>query len=203
MPWWVWGLILVLLMTQDEVRGGLPVLSLPLASPFVYVNRGWDSLPTHMGAWRYGWDFMAVASPDAWTRRHVGLELTDYASWGATVTAPVGGLVVAAENNEMDIQPYTLNLSLPPGPTSRGNFVLLQYTPRLYALVAHLQRGSVTVRVGQAIAQGTALGRVGNSGYTLEPHVHFQVQSGPDKLAATVAVDFAGRVPRSGELLRR
>lgn len=40
------------------------------------------------------------------------------------------------------------------------------------ALVAHLQRGSATVREGEREHAGQTLGLCGSSGSTSEPHVH-------------------------------
>ena len=45
-----------------------------------------------------------------------------------------------------------------------------------YALLAHLRRGSVRVRVGQQVRPGQILGLAGNSGNSSEPHLHFHVQ---------------------------
>jgi murein DD-endopeptidase MepM/ murein hydrolase activator NlpD len=39
----------------------------------------------------------------------------------------------------------------------------------------HLDVGSSTVRPGQYVRKGQVLGRVGLSGYTYLPHLHFQV----------------------------
>jgi hypothetical protein len=45
-------------------------------------------------------------------------------------------------------------------------------TARGVIKLAHLQRGSVTVQPGDAIAAGEIVGRVGNSGNSSEPHLH-------------------------------
>ena len=44
---------------------------------------------------------------------------------------------------------------------------------------AHLQRNSVAVRTGDRVARGQVLGRLGNSGNTNAPHLHFHVGAGP------------------------
>ena len=40
------------------------------------------------------------------------------------------------------------------------------------SMVTSAERGSVTVRVGDWVERGRALGLVGNSGNTTEPHLH-------------------------------
>ena len=37
--------------------------------------------------------------------------------------------------------------------------------------------GSATVKVGDKVKQGDVIAKCGNSGYTGEPHLHFQLQS--------------------------
>lgn len=67
-----------------------------------------------------------------------------------------------------------------------GEHVLLRgrETGSHYVLIAHLQAGSTEVTTGAAITAGAALGRLGNTGNSTEPHVHLQVQNGPDFGAA-------------------
>jgi murein DD-endopeptidase MepM/ murein hydrolase activator NlpD len=48
------------------------------------------------------------------------------------------------------------------------------------ALLAHLRRGSVAVKEGQAVRAGEPIARCGNSGNTSQPHLHLQVQSPTD-----------------------
>jgi murein DD-endopeptidase MepM/ murein hydrolase activator NlpD len=43
----------------------------------------------------------------------------------------------------------------------------------------HMQPGSVTVTVGDRVATGQVIARLGNSGDATGPHLHYQLQSGP------------------------
>jgi peptidoglycan hydrolase-like protein with peptidoglycan-binding domain len=54
-----------------------------------------------------------------------------------------------------------------------GNFVVLQHGSGVRTLFAHLS--STAVRRGQAIAQGRLVGRVGSTGGSTGPHLHFEV----------------------------
>jgi murein DD-endopeptidase MepM/ murein hydrolase activator NlpD len=47
-------------------------------------------------------------------------------------------------------------------------------------VLAHLQNGSIEVQVGARVRAGQYIGRVGNSGNTIEPHLHLHVMSGSD-----------------------
>jgi murein DD-endopeptidase MepM/ murein hydrolase activator NlpD len=44
--------------------------------------------------------------------------------------------------------------------------------------------GSVVVRAGQAVRVGDVLGRVGHTGNSTAPHLHFQLMDGPDPITA-------------------
>jgi murein DD-endopeptidase MepM/ murein hydrolase activator NlpD len=65
-----------------------------------------------------------------------------------------------------------------------GNSVILDLGEQRYALYAHMQPGTIQVRVGQRVVAGQLLGLVGNSGNSVAPHLHFQVMDRPSSLAA-------------------
>jgi hypothetical protein len=81
-----------------------------------------------------------------------------------------------------------------PGPTSRavpitretiaGNHVILDLGGGRYAFYAHLQPGSLRVKVGDTVKRGQVLGLVGNSGNSTEPHLHFHVADRSSPLGA-------------------
>jgi murein DD-endopeptidase MepM/ murein hydrolase activator NlpD len=53
-----------------------------------------------------------------------------------------------------------------------------------YAIYAHLKPGSVTVKEGEHVGRGQVLGRLGNSGNSGAPHLHFHVMDAPSALGA-------------------
>ena len=53
-----------------------------------------------------------------------------------------------------------------------GNFIILKHD-RYQTLYAHLSE--TLVKPGDTVNQGTTIGRVGNTGYTTGPHLHFEV----------------------------
>ena len=60
-----------------------------------------------------------------------------------------------------------------------GNSVVLDLGSRRFALYAHLQPGSITVKAGDRVQRGQVLGKVGNTGNSVAPHLHFHVMDGP------------------------
>ncbi len=60
------------------------------------------------------------------------------------------------------------------GRSSPGNWISLR-VGSAYVFYAHLQPGSILVREGQRVRRGQVLGRLGNSGNSVGPHLHFHV----------------------------
>jgi len=59
--------------------------------------------------------------------------------------------------------------------TVSGNAVVLAVGGGRYVHYGHLQPGSLRVKVGDQVRRGQTIGRLGNSGNSLRPHLHFQV----------------------------
>jgi len=101
----------------------------------------------------------------------------DWIGYGAEVLAVADGVV----RDTRDGQPEHPPLSPQAEPESLtahglfGNYVVLEIGPGVFASYAHLQRGSVKVRPGERVRRGQVLGRLGQSGSSAAPHLHFQL----------------------------
>lgn len=74
-----------------------------------------------------------------------------------------------------------------------GNYVVLQHGHGEYSLYAHLQPASLRVKLGDTVQEGQVIGRLGSSGNSTGPHLHFQVCDGPDPLyCAGIPISFKG-----------
>jgi murein DD-endopeptidase MepM/ murein hydrolase activator NlpD len=60
-----------------------------------------------------------------------------------------------------------------------GNHVIVR-ADGVFALYAHLAPGSVAVTAGQRVAVGEVIGRVGHTGNSTAPHLHFQLMDSGD-----------------------
>jgi murein DD-endopeptidase MepM/ murein hydrolase activator NlpD len=65
-----------------------------------------------------------------------------------------------------------------------GNHVVVAMGHHRFALYAHLQPGSVRVKVGQRVSTGQTLGLLGSSGSSNAPHLHFQLMDGRGPLGS-------------------
>lgn len=110
-----------------------------------------------------------------------------YHAYGEQVFAVADGIVVSAKDGFPDNVPRTskgFETALPLTMDNiAGNAVTLDLGDGQFALYAHLQPGSVRVKKGDRVKQGQVLGRIGNSGDSREPHLHFEVTDSPELLA--------------------
>jgi murein DD-endopeptidase MepM/ murein hydrolase activator NlpD len=73
-----------------------------------------------------------------------------------------------AGNNEASSRSITLDNVV-------GNYLILDLGQGRFALYAHLQPGSLRVKLGDRVKTGQVLARLGNSGKSDAPHLHFQL----------------------------
>lgn len=65
---------------------------------------------------------------------------------------------------------------------ANGNYVTLDLGAGRYVSYEHLKPGSVLVRPGDRVRAGQAIARVGNTGDSIGPHLHFHVSDGSTPL---------------------
>ena len=68
--------------------------------------------------------------------------------------------------------------------TVGGNHVILDLGDGVFAFYAHLQPGSLRVKIGDRVKTGDVVGLVGNSGNSTEPHLHFHLGNRNSPLAS-------------------
>jgi hypothetical protein len=112
-------------------------------------------------------------------------DVHNYASYGADVMAVADGTVADTLNTLDDQKPGTL-----PDPKTitlenvDGNHVVIDLGGGVFAFYAHLQKGSVDVAVGDRVKRGQLLGKLGNTGNTSAPHLHFHLMEGSSVLCS-------------------
>ena len=109
--------------------------------------------------------------------------LEDYPAYDKPILSVAKGKVVKAVDKYPDLTPGVKNpdYTLDDAP---GNHVIVDIGGGRYAIYAHLVPGSVTVQEGDHVGRGQVLGRLGNSGNTDAPHLHFHVMDAPSALGA-------------------
>jgi hypothetical protein len=90
----------------------------------------------------------------------------DYLIWDAEVYLPIDGYVVDVVRDAPDNEPGVYP------DDAVNNMVGLHLQGAFYLYLLHFRQVAETVTAGATLFRGTSLGRVGNSGVSLEPHLH-------------------------------
>ena len=133
---------------------------------------------------RFAIDFLQVDS--AGNSRRPGTDAAknaNYYAYGTELLAVADGIVAATKDSIPENVPggRAVKIDLT---TVGGNFVGIDIGGGKYALYAHVQPGSLRVKLGDRVKRGQVIALLGNSGNSTEPHVHFQIADGPSFLAA-------------------
>jgi len=113
-------------------------------------------------------------------------ENTSYAGWDREIIAPADGTVVYARNdvpnnpNANGADEKLLAAQHDPVLAVAGNCVILDHGNKEFSVMMHMRQGSVVVKAGEHVKQGDVIGHLGNSGDSFGPHLHYQLQSGPE-----------------------
>jgi hypothetical protein len=186
------------------------IIEFPLRGEWMAPNTPGKRIPSHgtdqLGE-RYAFDFLQVDWARTGTpfyQAHLpqyllfGVPLNKCYAWGQEVYAPCSGEIMKTEDGYKERQrvhwasdlfvalknAHTFDPEKDDLRSVAGNYIIMKCSDHVYAAFAHLQTGSVAVSVGQAVKKGDILGRVGHSGNSTAPHLHFQLMDSSDLLSA-------------------
>lgn len=94
----------------------------------------------------------------------------------ATIVAAADGVVISTADGNYDRCHATVEGIDCDGHEMVGNHVVLAHEGGWTTRYWHMMNGSVAVAVGDEVRAGDVLGRVGSSGYSSTPHLHFELQ---------------------------
>lgn len=112
-------------------------------------------------------------------------DVHSYPDYGSNVLAVAEGKVVSTLNSLDDQIPGKL-----PDPKTitlqnvDGNHIVIDLGNGKFAFYAHLQKNSVLVKPGDHVKRGQALAKLGNTGNTSAPHLHFHIMDGSSVLGS-------------------
>jgi peptidase M23-like protein len=107
----------------------------------------------------------------------------NWSGYDVPVHATADGIVAMARDGAPDHAAF----GAPPPPVmeasdATGNVIVLDIGDGRFVTYAHLRQGSLLVSAGARVVAGQRLARIGNSGNTLGPHLHFQIGDAPETL---------------------
>lgn len=139
---------------------------------------------------RYANDLCIVDDQNRLHRGDSG-KIEEWFSFGASVVAPADGIVVVARNdvpeNRIENGKLVYPADMPADGEGRatGNSLVIDHGQGEFSHMAHLKRGSLTVRVGDRVRRGQQVGAIGFSGDTgFHVHLHYGLMTGKEYLRA-------------------
>jgi murein DD-endopeptidase len=109
----------------------------------------------------------------------------NYLAYGHEAYAVADGVVTETKDGIPENIPGANSRAVPITlETVGGNHVILDIGGGNFAFYAHLQPGSLRVKLGDHVRRGQVVGLVGNSGNSTEPHLHFHIENGSSPLGA-------------------
>jgi Peptidase family M23 len=170
------------------------VISPPLKGKNWVASNGCCTVSQHRGAMigidqkllateRYAIDWIQTDAEGHVVLSSDTTKLTDFPAYGDPLLAVANGKVVDVVKGFPDVKPGVLDQDLT-FKEAGGNHVILDIGGGRYAFYAHLKPGSIEVKEGDYVRSGQRIARLGNSGNTTAPHLHFHVMDAPLPLGA-------------------
>jgi hypothetical protein len=128
---------------------------------------------------RYGIDIMKYANVNNKYNLFNGdpYKNESYFAYGQPIYAVGDGIVYGIMDGIKDNIPGS-GPSNPNSKTISGNYIILKLKNN-YAFYAHLIPGSLNVKVGDKVYAGDKIARLGNTGNSSMPHLHFHISTKP------------------------
>ncbi len=166
--------------------------SLPFKEEF-YVEFGGikkkDSHSWDIPAQRYAYDF-EIRDNENKPYHDDYLKIENYYSYKRDIIAPLDGIVVEICNKYPNTKIVKNRKIVCDVDDVRGNHIIIMHGNTEYSMIAHILKDSFQVKVGDYVKRGDVLAKVGNSGNTNGPHIHFQVQRGPSEIDEGIPILF-------------
>ncbi len=164
-----------------------PELATPLILPFSgesTVVQGIRGKISHFpgSSNEYAWDF-SIMKNGVLSHGNAGRN-KNYFSWHQPIIAAADGTVVKVVDGNEDHPPMTTKLN-------DANYVLIQHDTGVISNYHHISKNTITVAAGQKVSAGDIIGLIGDSGISMFPHLHFQLEKHSGDKRITVQSFFA------------
>jgi len=135
-------------------------------------------------AQRFAIDWVKLGT-EGQTYRGDKLDNKNYFAYGVDALAVADGVVTEVKDGIPENIPGANSRAVPITlETVGGNHVIIDIGGDNFAFYAHLQPGSLRVKLGDKVRRGQVVGLVGNSGNSTEPHLHFHIANNSSPLGS-------------------
>ncbi|RIP33636.1 M23 family metallopeptidase [Staphylococcus gallinarum] len=170
------GFVLLPIQHQESAKYSKLQYTMPIEEAWMVIAGGDNELLNHHYHYkRYRHAIDLVKVKDQCSYQGNPNQVINYYAYNLTVVAPANGEVVEIVDGIPDCVPGEFNMKHP-----HGNYIIMKHAKHEYSLIAHLKPNTVNVSVGDEIFRGQHIAKVGNSGNTSEPHIHFQIMDQKD-----------------------
>lgn len=177
------------------------IIEFPLRGEWAVPNTPGTRIPSHgtnLFGTRFAYDFLQVdysrkGNPCYRTSLmhylFLGIPLNKCYCYKKEIYAPCAGTIIEIVDNfpereklsfYFDYRKAKNNRSTSNVKSLTGNYIILKHSNGVYVAFCHLLPASITVSVGQVVKKGEILGRIGHSGNSMFPHLHFQLMDSPN-----------------------
>jgi hypothetical protein len=148
-----------------------------------YTIPGLQQLGFRTNFMRYSYDFVPV--DDQGNLFHGDEQKNEsWLGFGREVRAAAAGTVVAVADAQPDDRNFTPQQIVDRGTMAVwGNYVVLDHGNGEFSTYGHIKQGSARVKAGDKVRRGDVVAAIGASGSSIFPHLHFELQTGPDTTA--------------------
>jgi len=151
------------------VTGEYPMFDLPVSGQWT-ITQGINGEHTHKDLWAYAWDF-EIINAEGSAHENSGTDPEDFYAFNKPVYAPADGKIAAMVGHIEDNPIGQVNTQ-----NNWGNVIIIWHYGNYYSALCHLKKGTIKVNEGEIVRRGQIIAKVGNSGRSPVPHLHFQAQ---------------------------
>ncbi len=189
------GMFWLILLSRPEPASSLPPVELqfPFRHGKYAIQQGGDNAIGNAAHRRnipasLAMDIVKLNANNRRCTRFFSKDVQDYVIYGDTVISPCDATVLIASDGINDNVPPVMNTG-----NRGGNYIILRKDD-VNIILCHLQKSSLMVHQGQRVHTGDPLGIVGNTGYSIEPHLHIQAYKKGIYSGHQVPIHFDGKL---------